>query len=607
MNKRTALLTFMLVLSGSASGGGNPELIFKSGFEGKEACVILDGLGDFISIPVITITGDFLLNGGAFPANEFDDGVIYLRHRETGDIIPLGETKELSYSINIVPGRYDVLYTVQSPGANVPHNVDAVVMENVALTISGTFDIEITSYLIGGDMLLNGGEFPAVEYDDGVLYLHSELLGTVRLGDSKDRDYGNVPVLPGEYEVRFQVQSPGDTVPHNTWGRSGLVSVSGDNANLDVNVTTIALGGSFSQNGVLMPAAENNDGNFYLETDAGDRVLLGNSHDQTYTRNVIPGKYHVYWELESQGGGMPFNPRARISSNVDINSGTLNINMLSHTISGDYLQNGAPFTNDVAHTARIMLKDLVDGQETEIGFTHEGSYSHRLVDASYDVIYRYIQGTTIPGNLAAVIDRFNVKNNAVLDVAVVAANFGAQVNLDGALFPADNAQLAYISLRNPNDPADGVFVGITPQQTLAARALVGTYDVYYLYQGGDQIPVNKNALIYSGATVNLLMPWPPINGGLQLEVQSRILNGQFLRNNALAPGFEYDDGWVDMSLGGESLRFGNTHDQSYSVRVIKPEENVIYPLHYEAESRGDTMPENGDVPFGCFLYEPVPL
>lgn len=607
MKNYTLILGALLCFPCPVSAGGVPELIFKSGFEGKEACAIFDGFGDDLIIPTITISGDFTLNGGAFPASEYDDAIISLRHRQTGDIFEIGNTHDQNYTVPVVTGRYDILYSMETPGDFVPRNTGAVLQEDIELNTSGTLDIEVTSFMVGGDMLLNGVAFPGVQYDDAEIHLQGELTGTLELAETRFQSYADVPVLPGNYEVRYRVQTPGDTVPHNTWGRAGLVNITGNNPNLDINVNSIELTGSFSHNGVLMPAAQNEDGHFYLETDQGDRVLLDNSHEQTYTRNVLSGKYHVYWELETPSANLPKNLRARISSNTDIGSGTLNINMESHAISGDYLQNGSPFTNNVSHTAQLLLRDAADGEETLLGYSHEGSYNHRLVEASYDVIYKHIQGTEVPGNLAAVVDRFNIKIDAVMDIAIVAANFGAQIYLDEVLFPADNAQMAFVFLQNPDDSADRVLVGITPQQTLTARAITGTYDVYYNYQSGDQIPVNQDALIFSGAGVSIFAPWPPINGGLQLEVDSQVLNGDFYRNDASPPASQYDDGFVDLRIGQDTSVFGNTHDQSYGIRLIKLEEDTIYPLFYRNQTPGEFMPINGDTPIGCFLYEPLPL
>jgi hypothetical protein len=115
------------------------------------------------------------------------------------------------------------------------------------------------------------------------------------------------------------------------------------------------------------------------------------------------------------------------------------------------------------------------------------------------------------------------------------------------------------------------------------------------------------ARIYTGLEVIPQIASPPAGVSFQLEVSSLILNGQFYRNDALTPASQYDDGLVELRSDRDTASFGNTHDQSYSVRLVKPKEKTIYPLFYGSQTPGALMPINTDAPIGCFLYETSPF
>lgn len=88
------------------------------------------------------------LNGGPFPISDYDDAWIRLRDRVTGDLILLGNRHDQNYLVNIVPGGYDVLYGSQTPGSIAPHNINAVLLENVPLLANGTFSPSQTAQII---------------------------------------------------------------------------------------------------------------------------------------------------------------------------------------------------------------------------------------------------------------------------------------------------------------------------------------------------------------------------------------------------------------------------------------------------------------------------
>ena len=605
MNRTSITLFFSLAAAAPLQAGVVAELIFHSSFEAIEACVDFDGLGDSVIVPVVTISGDFSLNGGAFPASQYDDANISFRDRITGNVFEIGNTHDQNYSVNIIPGRYDVLYSVETLGGTVPRNTDAVLVENVDLSASGTLDIAVTSYLVGGDFSWNGAPFPASEYDDALIFLDGETTGRLELGETKLQSFSNVPVLPGAYDVRYQLETP-DTVPWNEWGLVGQVVVSDNNPSMDIDVTSIELSGTFQHNGAPMPAVEYDDGNFFLHTATGDRVFLENSHSQSFQKHVIPGSYDLYWEQETPGDTVPANLRAKLGSDIDIAGGNLAVNMVSHNLSGDFTLNGGAFPASDQQTGRIVLRDQATGIITILGPTHVGSYDRRIVAGNYDILYRHLQGQQVPQNTDALLGQTLVDGDATLDIGMTAATFSAPVYHNGAPFPAQPMQSANILVRDQDSP-DWALVGNTSEQTVTALLATDTYDIYYVHVAGDDVPRNVFAVIHEDLVVSSPPVFAPQGGGFQLDVDSVVITGQMLLNDVIMPASEYDDGVLSFIRGFNSVELGNTHDQTYQVRLIDEPEPTLYLVHYAVETPGASVPLNGSGYVTCVILDPVPF
>jgi len=606
MRRTVIVLTWIFVFTEALHAGGLPDVIFNSSFEGIEACTTFDGLNDTIMVRSVNISGEFTHNGEAFPVTEYDDGVFSLRDRVTGDVLELGNSHDLNYSANIIPGRYDVMYSVESPGDTVPLNTGAVVMQDVALFADDTLDINLTSYQISGDFLHNGVSFPASEYDDGIMFLDGPLGGRLEVGETKWQSFADVVVLAGDYEIRYQVEQA-DTVPWNEWGLVGDLVVSGNLNALNIDVQSVELSGQFKHNGQLMPATEYDDGNFYLETATGDRAFLENSHSVSYQKYVILGNYDIYWELESPGDTVPFNQRARIGGNVPIATGKLDINMSSFDVSGSFTLNGGAFPVTEQNTGQIVLRDQVTGTENVLALTKDGAYDHKVVRSAYDIVYQHLQGQQVPQNKNAHLSSVVVKSAATLDVNVTSRLFSAPVYHNGELFPVSQQQVANMLLRNP-DNEDLAFLGKTSLQNLSALVVPGTYDVYYSHLNGDEIPRNTMARIIQGLIID--PPGPVLQGGgggVQLHVNSVSITGQMLLNDGPMPVSEFDDGLLSLRRETDTVLLGNTHDQSYQVRVVDQDDWAEFLIHYGVETFGATIPRNGDAQLMCILLDPIPF
>jgi len=581
------------------------DLIFLSSYEEGEACLVFDGNFDTIDVPAVQVSGRFTLNGNPFPASQYDDALFSLRDPATGDVILLGNSHDQSYTVNVVAGRYDVMYSVQTPGEFSPYNIGAVLQEDVALLTDRTLNIDVVSYLLSGDFLHNGSPFPASQYDRGLVFLDGEKTGSVELGDTKFLSFEDVPVLPGDYEIRFQSKQA-DTVPWNEWGFGGGLNIDADNGALDINIQSVLLGGRFTHNDVLMPASQYDDGEFYLETASGDRVFLENSHFQGYEKQVMLGSYDVFWELETPGDTVPFNQRARIDSDVSVAGGTLNVNIVSYPVSGNFTHNGGAFPAAVQNTGQMILRDQVTLAENVLGLTMEGTYDQKVVKGTYDFVYQHLQGDQIPENKNATLTAdIAVMNADVFNINVVSVLFAAPVYHNGVLFPASQLQQGNILFRNLVSE-DVVFFGKTSQQNLSALIIPGTYDVYYSHLSGDQVPQNQMARIWQGLVVN--PPGPMLDEDEpELHVNSILASGQMLLNDSPMPASQYDDGFLSLVRDEDSVLLANTHDQTYSVRLLNNPDWNEFLIQFSVQTIGETIPTNADSRFRCVRLEPLPF
>ena len=76
-----------------------------------------------VDLPVVTVSGALTINGAA-ASDANDAGAIFLRS-DQGEMIRLGATSALSYSVGLVPGAYDVYYAADRSGTTAPGNGNA--------------------------------------------------------------------------------------------------------------------------------------------------------------------------------------------------------------------------------------------------------------------------------------------------------------------------------------------------------------------------------------------------------------------------------------------------------------------------------------------------
>src|SRR4029079_1458304 len=100
------------------------------------------------------VTGTLKING-VTTTSLTDTGTLSLRNA-AGDVATLGATSARSYSVRVVPGTYDLVYQVGTPGATAPRNTVAK-LRSVTIGSAGTTppDIDVAPLIATGPEQIN--------------------------------------------------------------------------------------------------------------------------------------------------------------------------------------------------------------------------------------------------------------------------------------------------------------------------------------------------------------------------------------------------------------------------------------------------------------------
>lgn len=449
-----------------------------------------------IDIPVATIGGPILLDGAAPPVTEYDDAQILFRDILHGDEVVAGNTHDGSYAITLIPGDYEVVYRVQTPGPIAPRNDGAVLMALSVVEDTRVQPIEIHSVSLHGDFLINAAPPPVSEYDDANIELESPTAGTVLLGNTHDGAYAR-NLLPGSYDVVYRHET-GPNVPQNHRARFTTLEVTldpnGNTANIDVPM--VELSGALTINAAAPPVSEYDDGLLFLQgtgANADDSVLLGNTHDSSYQVRLIPSSYDVYYAQETSGGTVPDNKHASVLVGLDalVSANDVNIDVAAVAISGAFtLDNVAPPTSEYDN-GRIYLRNNATSDAVLLGSTHEGSYSAIVVPGDYEIFYEQeTGGALLPSNLNAGLGSVTIDGPMSLDLDLPVVALAGQVTLGGAPPPMSASDGGQLYLRTL--AGDSVLLGHSFVPSYAIKLVAGTYGVYYRSEASVTTPQNEN-------------------------------------------------------------------------------------------------------------------
>jgi hypothetical protein len=168
------------------------------------------------------------VNGAPPPASEYDDGRIYLRNLETDDSVLLGSTRLGAISGLVVPGQYEVYYSVETAGQIVPLNAGAYIGTiEVQPDVPVDLPVDIRTHDFAGVVTINDGAPPASDADRGLLLLEdAETDDVIQLGEVAAGSF-SVPLMSGTYVMYYEVLQSSGGVPVNTHAAIGCFELGG--------------------------------------------------------------------------------------------------------------------------------------------------------------------------------------------------------------------------------------------------------------------------------------------------------------------------------------------------------------------------------------------
>jgi len=355
-----------------------------------------------LDVPVVTRTGAFKLNGANPPNSIYENAQISLRDPATGDTFPLGQTRDQTFSVKVVPGTYEVLYSRLIGSTIMPANTEAV-LGTVDFAASGAGTIDIPVVTISGAFRLDGVAFPQSIYENARLWLFS---GEDRalLGQSRHRTY-SAKVIPGTYDVAYELLIGETIVPANAWAivdAARAILPSNFVRKFDVDVASGWLETDVSYWGGAHLASVYERGLITARSNDEDTLLAVDTRDGHASVRVVAGAYELRYDHQL-GSMMPQNNDAQVGTAEVAAGGTaiVEVDFQPGTLSGTYTHGGQPFPAWVHLYANVTLVDRTTGDRIALAPTNQGGYSARLMPGTYEVVYDHHFGTSLPANRGA--------------------------------------------------------------------------------------------------------------------------------------------------------------------------------------------------------------
>jgi hypothetical protein len=262
-----------------------------------------------VAVPGAVIEGTLSLDGA--PPEATDSAHLVLRDA-TGDYAQIPWSMDGHYSVNVVPGTYDLFYSKDwtSP-APTPANQLAKLRDGVVVAPTGTtvLDIDIVSTLVTGAVTINGA--PAAAANGGILVLRSPDGDKVTIASTSSASYAT-RVVPGTYDLYYtRTATPSNTMteaPANHAARlkEGLVIVGRTPTTLDIDIPSASVAGGITVNGAVADAGDT--GWLMLRSGDGDFATFASTNADSYMARLIPGTYDLYFSnAGSVGDSTPMN------------------------------------------------------------------------------------------------------------------------------------------------------------------------------------------------------------------------------------------------------------------------------------------------------------
>jgi len=592
--------------AGGGAGSGNAGGNSPGGASGAVGC-----LGANFDIRATKVSGTVTFNGAVADQSAQGQGRLWLRYASGPDDLgaSLGSTAGAggTFSAFVIPGTYDLYYSLVSAGTSVPVNRGTKIKGWIVVGSSPvTLNIDIPVTRLSGTITVNGASLAATpDPGQSQLYLFDGTGDAVIAGPAPTGAY-SVPLIPGTYAVAYQSVTAGPALPLNGGIVKTGVGVGSSPATLDIDITAPIVSVVVTVNGGGGATPIVPTGSVTLVNPASNETAILNPSSVSagsYSGRVLPGTYDLYWSAGT-GVNKPGNVRDKVMSGVVVGTSTLSltVDLPTGSISGTVMV-GAVSALDFSSlsAARVASLSLYNPQlgNVQLTVTSAGTYSAGPVPGTYDLDFYGGIGLSpllLPRNSRTTIQKGIVIGAApvVLNIAVPVTTVSGTVTLKGAPTSPSTADGYLLELLN--DSGDRAILASNPQGgSFSAPILPGTYDLYYTHQGNwsTVLPNNGFTKIRSGVVVGSTPLTLDIDLPASTAAGTISLNGvaSSAGPDSLVAVYLVADGEPGVSLTGSSVT------GPYSRLLLRG----TYQLFYRGSSASGTQPTNSHAPLGCYV------
>lgn len=453
-------------------------------------------------LETVELTLDVLLESAPFPVGPGGLAELHLRHRESGREFPVGPSSQLPLVVRVLPGRYDVIYAHQW-GSAIPQNTHAVIAEDQPIQRDGSLTIDLDAFVHFVEPRVNGTPFPASLAERGAIRLVDPESGDAVLYGTTDQGTTSRLILPGTYDAVYSHVAGGGIAPANgeaIVAEDVVLAPPANPAQLSittVDMTAYTVTPEVTIDGVAPPASLAERGRIVFSGPLGDAIDFGTTNAPLSSRRLIVGRYDVYYQRLNGWTVVPGNPNAKIASALRVVADvTPTIDIPTAQLSFDLRVDGEPFLPSPLERGRFTLVGEAEGDEIDLGPTHEAPPSPRVVAGTYDLVYDWEAGSVaVPQNVGhhALVDAELLTDQTVA-VDLTTLDVVPTFSLDGAPFPSDPAHRGEIRLRDGHggELSLGTTEVAVPNSVIAVQ---GAYAVDYLWKAGTDVPRNPRGRV----------------------------------------------------------------------------------------------------------------
>jgi hypothetical protein len=270
--------------------------------------ITTDGGTTHVDIPIVTRSGTLTVNGVAVAANEWGAELYYI-NQTTGDRVLIRDLAWGEYEIEMIPGVYDLLYSLYAFRPNLPSNSEFVLATGIVIDESGITDLDVPMITVAGAITVNGQIAGQPEDEANIYFRPSESFGRLDIADVSAGAY-SVNMIPGIYDVFYDSRqflwekTPG--LPSNQNAPLFRQVAIDESGTFDIDVSAVEVTGLLTIAGQAVPGGGLS---LYDVTHSTHEVQLATS-GAPYTTLLLPGIYEVAYGRSDHELPVPQNTHA---------------------------------------------------------------------------------------------------------------------------------------------------------------------------------------------------------------------------------------------------------------------------------------------------------